>query len=724
MNGESAVRGGVGFGVVAASTSFVVGVMSLLGWAVSSPLLIRAGQPDGIRVLPWTGVALIMLGVALAARVTRRSRVALVASGLVLALVVAAVFTGSRDGFAGILFPDALARLGQSGRPATWTSIVLGGLGAAIATGSSRTLAKYTIGIGATVIAGVGLLGVCFYAYGAGPTPLAPQGSDLSLPAVVATVLVAVALVSWRSDVAPGSLFVGRTLGGTLSRGILSTLVAVPVVVGVLIVGGPDRGWWSVERGAVWLAGLGVATPFAVAWVAGRYGDRVTAALRQSEARFQELALYDGLTGLPNRALFMDRLAEALRTRKPGEIAVVYLDLDRFKIINDSLGHLVGDELLVGLARRLSAAIRPVDTAARLSGDEFAVLCDHIGGITAVTSLAERIASAISKPSIVADRDLTVTASVGIAISKAGDTVESLLGNADIAMYQAKKQGRDRIEIFFDSLGSLAQSRFEVEAAIREGLKVGQFDVYYQTQNDLGSARVQGFEALVRWRHPDRGLLVPAQFLTIAEEAGLLGAIGDQVLRQAFAECGATLAASTLELAVNVIPAQVARPGFADWLLELLDDHDVAPEQLCLEMPETSLFATTGPAADTLRTLATHGIRLAVDDFGTGFASLSTLAELPVSVLKIDRSFVARLNNLRRNDDAIIAAVINLSDRLGIQVIAEGVETQPQADELRRLGCHVGQGLHYCIPAAWREIHASAGPIALRTRDRIQQQAS
>jgi EAL domain-containing protein (putative c-di-GMP-specific phosphodiesterase class I) len=341
-----------------------------------------------------------------------------------------------------------------------------------------------------------------------------------------------------------------------------------------------------------------------------------------------------------------------------------------------------------------------------------------------VTSLAERIASAVSKPSIVANRDLTVTASVGIAISKAGDTVESLLGNADIAMYQAKKQGRDRIEVFFDSLGSLAQSRFEVEAAIREGLKAGQFDVYYQTQNDLGSANVHGFEALVRWRHPDRGLLVPAQFLTIAEEAGLLGAIGDQVLRQAFAECGATLAATTLELAVNVIPTQVARPGFADWLLELLHDHDVAPEQLCLEMPETSLFATTGPAADTLRTLATHGIRLAVDDFGTGFASLSTLAELPISVLKIDRSFVARLNNLRRNDDAIIAAVINLSDRLGIQVIAEGVETQQQADQLRRLGCHVGQGLHYCVPAPWREIYASAGPAALRKRDRIQKQAS
>ena len=419
-------------------------------------------------------------------------------------------------------------------------------------------------------------------------------------------------------------------------------------------------------------------------------------------------AMHDALTRLPNRSLFLDRLAQALarRARRPGGLAVLFLDLDRFKWLNDSRGHAAGDELLVTVAERLRTALRPGDTVARFGGDEFVMLCEDLPGESAAESMAVRISSALAEPLYVRDEDTSVTVSIGIAYSPAsdrGDTPETLLRDADAAMYQAKERGRDRYETFSHTTRLLAVARHETANALRRGIDRGELVVHYQPEVDITTNEVVGVEALVRWAHPERGLLPPAEFVPLAEETGLIVPLGVRVLHDACRQVQdwqpRDRTKAPIALSVNLAARQLMAPDLCDVVRSALEASGLDPSLLCLEITESALLKDAAPSARALHGLKALGVRIGVDDFGTGFSSLTYLKRFPVDVLKIDRSFVKGLGR-DREDRAIVASVVDLAHAFGLTTVAEGVETVEQLAELRSIGCEQGQGFLWSRPAA------------------------
>jgi diguanylate cyclase (GGDEF)-like protein/PAS domain S-box-containing protein len=418
----------------------------------------------------------------------------------------------------------------------------------------------------------------------------------------------------------------------------------------------------------------------------------------RSQARLGFLAMHDALTGLPNRALVIDRLAHALARldRRPSTLAVLFLDLDRFKLINDSLGHDIGDEVLVAVADRLGEAVRGVDTVARFGGDEFLVLCEDLDSVREAEELAERAAHGLAEPIVLSRGEVVVSASIGIAIARRSNALPAgLLRDADAAMYRAKALGGARHEVFDQAMHTDAVSRLLTERALRRAIDRNQLQVYLQPQIELPSGMCTAVEALVRWQHPMRGVVEPAKFIPIAEETGLIVPIGSWVLDEACRWAGGLR--PPMGVSVNLSARQLLRADLPDQIALMLDQHGLPAEALCLEITESVLLDDIDATGEALLALKALGIRFAIDDFGTGYSSLTYIRRLRFDQLKIDRTFVAGLGT-STTDDAIVAATIDMAHALGMVVAAEGVETAAQLDRLAALGCDLAQGYYIAIP--------------------------
>lgn len=432
--------------------------------------------------------------------------------------------------------------------------------------------------------------------------------------------------------------------------------------------------------------------------------ERISRVLEETKEHFRHAAFHDSLTGLPNRAMFTELLKaeiESSNRRDPNMFAVLFLDLDRFKNINDSLGHTHGDLLLVAFAERLERTLRPVDTLARFGGDEFAILITGMVDATDAVRVAQRIQDELSEPFVLDKNSAFATASIGIALSSSGyDRPEDILRDADIAMYRAKENGKARYELFDHGMHARAVSRLQLESDLRQAIENKEFCVYYQPIVSLETGRLAGFEALVRWNHPRRGLVSPADFIPVAEETGLIVPIGEWVLNEACAHVRQWQLDSpshrSLSLSVNLSARQVAQPDLLDRIKEALTTSKLNPHCLKLEITESVVMENAEAAVLMFKQLRSLGVQLSIDDFGTGYSSLSYLHRFPLNYLKIDRSFVSRLTT--DNDNAIVRTISTLARNLGMEVIAEGIETDEQYQQLKMLGCEYGQGFLFSRP--------------------------
>ena len=418
-----------------------------------------------------------------------------------------------------------------------------------------------------------------------------------------------------------------------------------------------------------------------------------------AESRLHHIAYHDGLTDLANRTCFHERLEVAVehtRLDAKERFAVLFLDLDRFKIVNDSLGHIAGNELLREVAQRLRACVRPRDLVARLGGDEFAILLEDLHDIEAGMRLAQRVLDVLTQPVAINGTEIMPGASVGITFSDLGyRTVDEVLRDADLAMYEAKAAGRGRVALFDSSMHERVAEKLALEADLRRAIGEGQLSVHFQPMYELEPYRLCGFEALARWVHPERGPISPAVFIALAEESGHIEALTDWVIDQAVAQLSVWQrrwpAAAGLSMHVNISGRDLARNDLSGVVQHLLLRHAVAPGSLTLEITETTLMGRLEVALQTMAALRESGVGFSIDDFGTGYSSLAYLSTLPIDSLKIDRSFVMGLHDKPQNVE-IVRAVLNLGLSLGRKVIAEGVETAEQLATLRRLGVPIGQG--------------------------------
>ena len=428
-------------------------------------------------------------------------------------------------------------------------------------------------------------------------------------------------------------------------------------------------------------------------------------ARRHAEAGLQHIAFHDTLTGLPNRRRFGEHLAQAVELARvdPGQgFAVMFLDFDRFKLINDSLGHQAGDEFLIQVSRRILGKLRPHDIVARLGGDEFAILSLQVKDVGDVTSLADRVMAALREPYRVAETVLNSSASIGITTSSIGySRPEDVLRDADIAMYRAKAAGKDRYAMFDVELHAEVAERLRLEGDLRRALQASQLSVAYQPLYELATGRLAGFEALARWMHPELGAIGPDRFIPIAEDSGLIVALTDFVLHRAcqqlrqWQESDPTCAALTVN--VNISSKDLGHTGLVARVTHALVKANLPPQYLNLELTENILMERLEAATPMLEDLRALGVGLSVDDFGTGYSSLAHLSTLPVDCLKVDRSFIRGLR-CGSKEATVVRAIVNLGNSLGKAVIAEGIETASQFDQLREMGCQVGQGFHMSRP--------------------------
>jgi len=456
---------------------------------------------------------------------------------------------------------------------------------------------------------------------------------------------------------------------------------------------------WMLSRGLAVRDGLGQATR-----MAGFQTD--TTGWKQAEEKLFHDAFYDTLTGLPNRVLLTERMRHAIQLaqRNPDLMfAVLFIDLDRFKVINDSLGHMLGDQLLIDIANRFLRCLRPGDTVARLGGDEFVVLLEEVKDTSAAIAVADRIQAELAQSFDLEGHEVYTAASIGIAFSTVGyERPEDLLRDADTAMYRAKAQGRRRYEIFQPGMHTNAMALLQLETDLRRAIERQELCLHYQPIVSLRTCQIVGVEALVRWQHPQRGLILPGEFIPLAEETGLIVPIGSWVLREACRQIGEwqsqNRSKEPLMVHVNLSGRQFS-PRLTDEIHQILQKTGLLPQQLKLEITETVLMENAESAIETLKQLRQLGIQLAIDDFGTGYSSLSYLHRLPIDTLKIDRSFTSKID-FDGEQLAIVRTIITLAWNLGMEVIAEGIETSKQLAQLRALRCEYGQGYLFAKPLA------------------------
>lgn len=432
---------------------------------------------------------------------------------------------------------------------------------------------------------------------------------------------------------------------------------------------------------------------------------------KRKQAHLYQLAHFDPLTGLPNRILFRDRLAMALEqgARLRSQVAVLFVDLDHFKRINDSLGHPVGDDLLRAVARRLEKAVRRCDTLARMGGDEFTLLLTHLNSASDAAVAVRKLREHLAEPVVLAGHETVVTASIGIAMYPHDATnMDELVRKADIALYASKHAGRNTYSFFDKAHEVFDDARLYLEHELRNAIGQGAIQPVFQALVDAGSGEVVGAEALARWRHPDKGMIPPSTFVPLAEDAGLIGALGRSLSAAAATAAVDMPVARIKRLSVNVSALEIREPDFVEGLSELMQAAGLPLQRLQLEITER-LFVDPNPAIlATLEALRAWGVKIAIDDFGVGSTSLRMLHTLPVDVLKIDRDFIQGSDDDRRVD-ALVRAIIDMGHALDMEIVAEGVETESQAARLKRYGCDYLQGYHFCEPmkaadfAAWLE---------------------
>jgi diguanylate cyclase (GGDEF)-like protein len=433
--------------------------------------------------------------------------------------------------------------------------------------------------------------------------------------------------------------------------------------------------------------------------------ERISVQLQESKDHFRHAAFHDALTRLPNRALLAENLKfviERAKNHEDYQFAVLFLDLDRFKNVNDSLGHSIGDQLLIAMARRLESCIRDVDMVARLGGDEFAILLDGIPSQAEATNMARRIQEKLMSPFNLSGHEVFTSTSIGIAVSSTGyDHPENMLRDADTAMYRAKAQGKACYEVFDKGMHTHAVYVLQMENDLRRAIDREELRVYYQPIVSLENGNLAGFEALIRWQHPERGFINPADFIPLAEDTGLIVPLGLWILKRACQQLckwqWQSPANRSLFMSVNLSGKQVAQPSLVSDIREILDETHVEARHLKLEITESAVMENAERAARILNRLKELGVQLSIDDFGTGYSSLSYLHRFPVNTLKIDRSFVGRIGEAAENIE-IVRTVVSLAENMGMEVVAEGVETLSQLMQLRKLKCQYGQGYLFSRP--------------------------
>jgi diguanylate cyclase (GGDEF)-like protein len=519
-----------------------------------------------------------------------------------------------------------------------------------------------------------------------------------------------------RDALEQATSIIGTRSGAVLERSEDGTEMIVRASVGVRIaspdpvaereladgitahIEGRGRRWGSLWLAAADGCSIGPADVDFLQTLANILADAIQQ--RSTEQRIRYQALHDPLTGLPNRALFLDRLRRSL-ARRGAEVAVVLLDIDNFKLVNDSLGHSAGDELLMQIAPRLRAALRPEDTIARLGGDEFVVLLEQIPDERSSKLIAQRMVAAFESPfELGAGGEHFAKVSLGIALAEEGaSTPAVLLRDADAALYQAKRSGRGRFEVFDGAMRARSVERLSVETDLRRALGRGELRVLYQPIVSLRDGSIASVEALLRWDHPDRGLIDPIDFISVAEESGMIEPIGLWALQVACADAKAWAApdGGPLCVSVNLSARQLVQRELPSMVEQALTASGLAPTSLCLEITESVLLEEPGAVSETIRRLARIGVRFALDDFGTGYSSLSYLSGLPIDGLKVDQSFVQQLGTIG-SSTAITTAIVRMAQALAIGVTGEGVETEQQAQALRALGCELAQGFHFHHP--------------------------
>ena len=434
-----------------------------------------------------------------------------------------------------------------------------------------------------------------------------------------------------------------------------------------------------------------------------------TEKLEAANRQLRHLATHDALTGLPNRVLLDDRLTQAMaHANRDGQpFALLVVDLDRFKLINDSLGHRAGDAVLDEISRRLTSVVRDIDTVARTGGDEFIVVVSPSGAPEDAVAIANRARDALRLPMSVSGVELHVTCSIGVAYYPTdGNSADSLIARADAAMYCAKQRGRNNVQCFAEGMDAVTLGRVSLESDLHEAIEAGQFELHYQPKPETESGDVYSAEALIRWRHPQRGLVAPEEFIPLAEECGLINEIGAWVLREACRQCAEWRrnGLPALRVAVNVAAAQFRRGDLLDVVRHALESAGLEARFLEIELTESAVMTNPEESAAILEQLSRMGVLVSVDDFGTGYSSINYLRRFPIDKLKIDRSFVRQLGC--EVDASIVQAIISLAHSLRLKVVAEGVETQDQLKFLRSLGCDQYQGFHFSPPLPAREFAA------------------
>jgi diguanylate cyclase (GGDEF)-like protein/PAS domain S-box-containing protein len=469
---------------------------------------------------------------------------------------------------------------------------------------------------------------------------------------------------------------------------------------------------WVMSRGLAVRDGTGKPCR-----IAGSQTD--ISARKEAEERLLHDAFHDALTGLANRALFVDRLEQVLRTahrNRETTYAVLFLDLDRFKVVNDSLGHVIGDQLLVAVAGRLVRCLRPSDTIARLGGDEFAILLTDVESEADALSVVQRVRGELAESFRIEGHELFATASIGIALgSDRYERPEQILRDADVAMYQAKRQGRGH-ETFDVEMHGVVVERLALESELRIAVERGeQFLLHYQPIVDLRTGDVVGLEALIRWEQPRRGVVGPSEFIPLAEESGMILSIGDWSIRAACVQLRALRALhpslARVRMSLNLSARQFRQPDFVERFAAILRETGVAPDQVALELTESAIMEDLSATGSKLQRLRGLGVEIHVDDFGTGYSSLSYLHRLPITAVKIDRSFVSGLG-AKGESEEVIRAIVSLADSLGFEVIAEGVERPEQLERLRALGCRYAQGFYFSRPMAPEDLQPANAAIA------------